>query len=48
VRDGETWAVRDYFRVEVEGGGRYWIFRRGDGVDGATGDHSWWLHGAFG
>lgn len=48
VRDGETWAVRDYFRVEDTKGGRYWIFRRGDGVDGATGDLSWWMHGAFG
>lgn len=45
-RDGELWAVRDYFRVEVEGGGRYWLFRRGDGVDPQTGDLSWWLHGA--
>ena len=45
-RDGELWAVRDYFRVEVEGGGRYWLFRRGDGVDPHTGDLSWWLHGA--
>lgn len=45
-RSGETWAVRDYFCVEVEGGGRYWLFRRGDGVDSATGDLGWWLHGA--
>lgn len=46
ARDGELWAVRDYFRVEVEGGGQYWLFRRGDGVDASTGDLSWWLHGA--
>lgn len=48
VRDGEVWAVRDYFRVEDAEGGRYWVFRRGDGVDGSTGDLTWWMHGAFG
>jgi protein ImuB len=47
-RDGEVWAVRDYYQVEDEQGGRYWIFRRGDGVDCATGDLSWHLHGVFG
>ena len=41
------WGVRDYFRVEDEEGGRYWVFRRGDGADGQTGDLSWWLHGVF-
>lgn len=45
VREGETWAVRDYFRIEDGKGGRYWVFRRGDGVDGDTGDLSWWMHG---
>jgi protein ImuB len=48
LRDGEVWAVRDYFRVEDETGARYWLFRRGDGVDAATGDLSWYLHGLFG
>lgn len=47
-RDGEVWAVRDYWRVEDADGGRYWIFRRGDGVAAGTGDLSWWLHGLFG
>lgn len=47
-RDRELWAVRDYFRVEVEGGERFWVFRRGDGVDAGTGDLSWYLHGLFG
>lgn len=47
-RDGEVWAVRDYYQVEDTDGGRYWIFRRGDGVDGTTGDLSWHLHGVFG
>lgn len=44
----ELWAVRDYFRVEVEGGQRFWLFRRGDGVEPETGDLSWYLHGFFG
>lgn len=47
-RDGEVWAVRDYFRVEDEAGARFWLFRRGDGVHGATGDLSWYIHGLFG
>jgi len=46
-RAGEVWASRDYWRVEVEAGGRYWLFRRGDGVRSDTGDLSWWLHGVF-
>ncbi|HEX8364298.1 MAG TPA: DUF6504 family protein [Allosphingosinicella sp.] len=52
---GEWWrsreeadAVRDYFQVEDEEGARFWLFRRGDGVDGRTGDLSWYLHGVFG
>lgn len=48
VRGGEVWAVRDYYRVEDREGRRFWLFRRGDGVDTATGDRSWWIHGAFG
>ena len=44
----ERWAVRDYFRVEAEGGERFWLFRRGDGVDTPTGDLSWHMHGIFG
>lgn len=47
-RAGEADAVRDYFRVEDEAGRRFWLFRRGDGVDGRTGDLSWHLHGLFG
>ncbi len=46
-RDAELWAVRDYYRVENEAGGRFWIFRRGDGTDDDTGDLSWWIHGVF-
>lgn len=44
----EMWAVRDYFRVETEGGERFWLFRRGDGVEKPTGDLSWYMHGLFG
>jgi len=47
-RDAEVWAVRDYYRVEDEEGGRYWVFRRGDGFQDETGDLSWWMHGVFG
>lgn len=47
-REGEVWGCRDYFRVEDEDGQRYWIFRRGDGVEGNTGDLTWHLHGLFG
>ena len=44
----EMWAVRDYFRVEAESGERFWLFRRGDGVEAQTGDLSWYMHGVFG
>lgn len=47
-RPQELWAVRDYFRVEAEGGERFWLFRRGDGVDEQTGNLSWYMHGMFG
>lgn len=44
----EAGAVRDYFLVEDMDGARFWLFRRGDGADPATGDFSWHLHGLFG
>ena len=47
LRDAETRAVRDYWQVEDEEGRRYWLFRRGDGEDPATGDLGWFLHGLF-
>lgn len=46
-RIGEAEAVRDYFQVEDESGARFWLFRKGDGVDGRTGDLSWYIHGVF-
>jgi protein ImuB len=47
-RLSEAEAVRDYFQVEDEEGARFWLYRRGDGVDPRTGDLSWYLHGVFG
>jgi protein ImuB len=46
-RDAEVDAVRDYFRIEDEHGGRFWIFRAGDGEHPETGAQSWYLHGIF-
>jgi protein ImuB len=38
---------RDYFRIEDEAGGRYWVFR--DGLYGADAEAPrWFLHGLFG
>ena len=39
--------VRDYFRVEDERGQRFWLFRKGDGIDPGTGPLTWFLHGFF-
>jgi len=46
-RDGELDAVRDYFQLEDDAGGRFWVFRRGDGEQPATGDLRWFMHGLF-
>ncbi len=40
-------AVRDYYQVETASGGRYWLFRLGDGENPATGTMRWFVHGAF-
>ena len=47
-RSAEAEAVRDYFQVEDEEGARFWLYRRGDGLDPRTGDLSWHLQGLFG
>ncbi|TFI58351.1 DNA polymerase Y family protein [Sphingomonas parva] len=47
-RPSEAEAVRDYFQVEDESGERFWLYRRGDGVDPKTGGLDWYLHGVFG
>ncbi|PZQ51114.1 MAG: nucleotidyltransferase [Novosphingobium pentaromativorans] len=41
------YTVRDYFQVETAAGGRYWIFRLGDGESADTGPMRWFIHGAF-
>ncbi len=40
--------TRDYYRVEDDHGGRYWVFREGlyDGRD-LDPPPSWWMHGLF-
>jgi len=38
--------IRDYYRVEDEAGGRFWLFRAGPHQPGAPA--RWWLHGLFG
>jgi protein ImuB len=47
-RASERHGVRDYFQVEDEAGQRFWLFRRGDGERGETGDLAWFMHGVFG
>jgi protein ImuB len=47
-RRAESQAVRDYFQVEDEAGARFWLFRKGDGIDPRTGDLSWWMQGMMG
>ncbi len=47
-RGTERHSVRDYFQVEDEAGQRFWLFRRGDGERGETGDLAWFMHGSFG
>ena len=48
VAEGETGPgkIRDYYRVEDEAGGRYWIFRQG--LFGGEDAPKWWIHGLFG
>jgi len=36
-------ATRDYYRVETEQGGRFWIFRDAPTAEGGR----WWIHGFF-
>ncbi|MFN3615408.1 MAG: hypothetical protein ACK4WC_12745, partial [Rubrimonas sp.] len=40
-RRGGWWCV------EVEGGGRFWIYREGLHDDGRGGEPPWFLHGIF-
>ena len=43
----QPYTVRDYFQIETATGGRYWLFRVGDGENPATGNMRWFIHGAF-
>jgi protein ImuB len=43
----EAEAVRDYYRLEVEGGRRFWVFRRGLYRPEAAAIPVWYLHGLF-
>jgi protein ImuB len=47
-RERETDLVRDYFQLEDADGGRFWLYRTGDGLDPATGSLRWYMHGLFG
>ena len=44
---GDT-RLRDYYRVEDEGGRRFWIYREGVIGDGRGGLPGWYMHGLFG
>ncbi|MBD3664793.1 DNA polymerase Y family protein [Sulfitobacter sp. TSTF-M16] len=39
--------LRDYYKVEVQGGRRFWLYREGILGDGRGGDPRWFLHGVF-
>ena len=39
--------LRDYYKVEVEDGARYWLYREGLAGDGRGGEPDWFLHGLF-
>lgn len=39
--------LRDYYKVEVHDGRRFWMFREGVAGDGRGGAPLWWLHGVF-
>ncbi|MCC7428116.1 MAG: DNA polymerase Y family protein [Alphaproteobacteria bacterium] len=45
--EAETATLRDYFQVEDEAGGRFWLFRSGNGEDPRSGSQRWYLHGIF-
>ena len=47
VESENPYTVRDYYQVETVTGGRYWLFRLGDGQNPSTGSMRWFIHGAF-
>ena len=46
-RDRPGTRLRDYYKVEVGDGRRFWIYREGVHGDGRGGDPRWFLHGVF-
>ncbi|GAB4474085.1 MAG: DNA polymerase Y family protein [Erythrobacter tepidarius] len=46
-RERSTARLRDYYRIEDEGGRRYWIYRQGIAGDGRGGVPDWFLQGLF-
>ncbi|RAK57527.1 DUF6504 family protein [Phenylobacterium deserti] len=46
IEDISVGHVRDYYRVEDQDGGRFWLFR--SGLYKAGHPARWWLHGLFG
>lgn len=45
--DRPSTRLRDYFRVEVQDGRRFWLYREGLHGDGRGGDPHWLMHGMF-
>lgn len=39
--------LRDYFKIEVQSGQRFWLYREGLHGDGRGGDPRWFVHGMF-
>lgn len=46
-RDKAGTRLRDYYKVEVVDGRRFWLFREGILGDGRGGDPRWFVHGIF-
>lgn len=47
-RDRAGTRLRDYYKVEVTDGRRFWLFRDGIVGDARGGDPRWFVHGVFG
>ena len=46
-RERSTARLRDYYRIEDDGGRRYWIYRQGITGDGRGGVPDWFLQGLY-
>ncbi|GFE65372.1 hypothetical protein KIN_24460 [Litoreibacter roseus] len=46
-KDRPGTRLRDYYKVEIEDGRRFWLYRDGVVHDGRGGDPRWFLHGFF-